>query len=352
VHLLRTRHARASLASLPTPSEFDRRLETGGVFFVDRPFRADAIERRGASASFPCGRLESLDTGMNLAIDLLLPSALAIIMFALGLGLGPADFSRIAKHPRAFAAGFVAQVLILPALCFLVVSGLGLSPELAFGMMILSLCPGGPSSNILAKIGGGDVALSISLTAVITLTSVFTIPPMTALAAAHFLNDEAVSFSVLGLSAKLISLTMVPVLMGMALRGLAPGLVARIERPANRIAIVVVALLIVLALALNFTLFVESLPELGLASFMLVVGALSGGWLIGKIAGVTIGQRTTIAIDTSTQNGALGLTIGAMIAGSPEAVSQFSVPSGVYSIFMYLIGVPFIVWRARMIRTA
>jgi bile acid:Na+ symporter, BASS family len=290
--------------------------------------------------------------GMGVAVEVLLPLALAFIMFVLGLGLRLADFQRIFVQPKAFAIGFAAQVIMLPVLCFVVVTAFMLPPELAFGMMILALCPGGPSSNILAKAGGGDVALSVSLTSVITLTSVLTIPVLTPLFSLHFLGVNAPEISIGGLVLLLVSLTLVPIIIGMGVRFVAPDFVARIDKGANRAAMIVVTIVIIGALAANFRLFIDNLAVLGLASFCLAVGAVAIGWSLARMGHLPRDQQTTIAIDTSTQNGTLGIAIGALIAMTPGAISSFSVPSGVYSIFMYAVGVPFIIWRARAARVA
>src|SRR5690606_24137663 len=123
---------------------------------------------------------------MDVLITVFLPLALAVIMFSLGLGLTLADFKRVLLQPKAFAVGAASQLLLIPLVAYALAVIFNLPPELAVGVMILSLCPGGVTSNVLTKYGKGDLALSISLTGIISLVAVVTVPFMVAFFAGHF----------------------------------------------------------------------------------------------------------------------------------------------------------------------
>ena len=124
-------------------------------------------------------------------IDIFLPLSLVFIMFTLGLGLTTADFTQIIREPKAFTVGILNQMIILPVVAFLIVSFLGLTEEMAVGMMILACCPGGVTSNMITKLAKGDTALSISYTAVMSITTVITLPLITGFSIAHFMGADA-----------------------------------------------------------------------------------------------------------------------------------------------------------------
>ncbi len=284
---------------------------------------------------------------MILAINTVLPLALAVIMFALGLGLTIADFRRIAQNPRAFAIGAFAQMVVLPLTAFAVAALFALPPELALGLVILSLCPGGPSSSIFVKLGKGDVALSISLTAAVTFVSVFTIPVLAAFAARHFLGLEAGPVDVSQLAVKMVLITIVPAVAGMLLRRIMPQRVGVLEPMISRLALLVVACLIATAFVLNWTAFMASIGALFAACLVIMGAMLLTGLLLGRVFQLDKGATTSIAVDTAMQNGAMGIIISTLIVSQPDTLSLISVPSGVYGVLMYFACLPFVLWRAQ-----
>ena len=285
---------------------------------------------------------------MGIGVTVLLPLALVAIMFTLGLGLTVEDFRRVGRNPRIFLAGAFGQLLLLPAVAYAIAMGFGLARDMALGLMILSLCPGGPTSNILTRIANGDVALSISLTAVISMVSVVTVPPLTGFFASHLLGLEAPPVSVAGLAYSMVLITLVPVVLGMLVNRHASAWAAKAVGPATRFAAVLAAVIIAAVLVLNWSLFIANLPTVGPACVALVAAMLLGGILIGRVVGGTYAEQTTIAIDTGLQNGTLGITVAALITADTVAqgVSPYAIPSGVYGIIMYAAAVPFAFWRA------
>lgn len=279
-------------------------------------------------------------------VNVILPLILAFIMFSLGLGLRKEDFTRVAKFPKAFGTGLANQLILLPLIAFTIASLLTVSPELAVGIMILAFCPGGVTSNVLTRLAGGTVPLSISLTAVTSLVSIFTVPLLVAFSVNHFMGSDAPEINVAGLGIKMFLLTAVPVLLGMALTASKPDLVARISGIVSKIALVLFALIIVAAIAKNRVVFFGNLPSLGPALICLNVIMLALGLLTSRLARLKQDDATSISLESGVQNGTLGIAVGAMIAASPdESLPPITVPAAVYGITMYLVSLPFVFWR-------
>lgn len=282
---------------------------------------------------------------MDVLITVFLPLALAIIMFSLGLGLTLDDFRRVIVAPKAFGIGALSQIVVLPVVAYAVVLLFRLPAELAVGLMILSFCPGGVTSNILTKFARGDLALSISLTGVVSLVSVVTVPLLVAFAADHFMGVEAPPVNVTSLAVAMFAITALPVVLGMAVRHFAPGLTGRIEIFVERLAVILFVIVVVGALAANWTLFVDNLAVLGPAVVVLNAVLLAIGLGLARLFALDGKQATAISIETGIQNATLGITVGSLIVEQVSALPPFSLPSGVYGITMYVVSLPFVFWR-------
>ena len=288
----------------------------------------------------------------DILVTVALPLILAFIMFTLGLGLRIGDFLRVFTIPKAFAVGVLNQMILLPVVGFAIALILGLPPELAVGMMILALCPGGVTTNVLTKIAGGNTPLSISLTAVVTIVSVITVPILVTVSVGYFMAAEAPQVNTTQLSITMFLMTVVPVVLGMILTALAPGFVSGISTLLSRIAVVLFALIILAAIATNLDVLRANLPTLGPAVVILMIIMLVLGLISASGLGLETRDGTTIAIESGIQNGTLGIAVGAILAaqilGSTEEFSAFALPSAVYGVMMYVVGVPFVLWRRRM----
>jgi BASS family bile acid:Na+ symporter len=282
---------------------------------------------------------------MGILISVFLPLALVVIMFSLGLGLVLEDFKRVFVQPKALLIGGMAQLVGLPLAAFCITLVFRLPPALAFGLMILSFCPGGGSSNIFTRMAGGDVALSISLTSTITLISVITVPVLVQYFAIYYLGTEAPEVDVTGLSLRLFALTAVPAAIGVAVRHFATSFAERIDRPVATLSVVLFVVVVIAAVIGNWALFVANLPVLGPSVIALNVVLLAAGLLIASLFSLGPKQATTIAIEVGIQAGIVGITVGALIAGSSAELPPYSLPSGVYGVTMYLLIVPFVLWR-------
>ena len=281
---------------------------------------------------------------MDILLKVFLPLSLAFIMFALGLGLQIADFVRVIKLPKAFFIGFLSQVIVLPIVAFILLQFFGLPGELALGVMILSFCPGGVTSNILTRLAGGALALSISLTAVFSLLSVVTVPLLVAWFAVHFMGSAAPAINVTGLALSMFAITAVPVAIGVALRHLTPRFAIAAEPWATRIATVLFVVIVIGALAANWSLFVENLAVLGPLVILMNIVLIAIGCGLSRIGRLDIRETAAIAIETGVQNSTLGITVGSLIMEAANGLPPLSLPSGVYGITMYLVTIPFVLW--------
>lgn len=174
----------------------------------------------------------------NVFTNVILPLALAIIMLGMGLSLQIEDFKRITKYPKAVSIGSATQLILLPIMGFLVAKVVPMQPEIAVGLVILSLCPGGPSSNMITYLAQGDVALSVTLTVVSSMVTIFTIPIFANLALQHFLGQTAaIALPIGSTMLQIFLITIVPIGLGMYIKRIFPATALRLEKATNRLAI-------------------------------------------------------------------------------------------------------------------
>ncbi|GGX50568.1 hypothetical protein GCM10007385_18840 [Tateyamaria omphalii] len=281
---------------------------------------------------------------MDILINVVLPLSLAIIMLSLGIGLTFGDFGRVLRTPKAFAIGAVAQVILLPVVTYATVRAFGLGPEIAVGFTLLSFCPGGVTSNMISRLAKGDVALSVSLTAVISLLSIITVPVLAAWSVVHFMGDTAPDVSVTSLALAMFLITTLPVLIGILTRHFATGFATRIEPLLTKIASVLFIVIVLAALAGNWSLFISNLGTLGPALIILNALLLALGLVLARAGALPWDQSKTISIETGIQNATLGITLAALISGQSEGFSAMALPSAVYGITMYIVAAPFVAW--------
>lgn len=285
---------------------------------------------------------------MDILISVVLPLGLAFIMFSLGVGLTVADFLRVGQRPLAFTVGAFHQVILLPIVVYLIILVFGLTAEIAVGFMILAACPGGVTSNIISRLAKGDVALSVSLTAVISLTSMITVPLIMSFAVTSFMGVDAPEIDITATAVTMFALTVVPILLGLSLRRLFPGIFTRAEPTISRIAVILFAAIVLAALAGNWGLFVENLPSIGPAVIAMLVVLTAVGYFVPRLLGRTRNEAKTISIETGVQNGTLGIAIASIVVGSTEGFSPYALPSALYGLAMYLTVIPAIFIFRRM----
>lgn len=276
---------------------------------------------------------------MGVITEIVLPLALAFIMFALGLGLTFDDFARVARRPRDFLVGAISQIVLLPAVAFLLVSVWSMPPELALGVMIVAAAPGGVTSNILTAFARGDVALSISLTAVVSLLCVFTIPLI--VVTSHGLligGDLPAEVSVARTAIGVFAIVTVPVLLGLLLRRLAADFAIRFEPLARKISTVLFALVLVGAIYQGRDDIVPYFAQAGLTTLVLNVTMMVLAYLVARIFASGPRQRVAIAIECGLQNGTLAIAVATLLFGGGLAV----VPAATYSLTMFATALIFV----------
>ena len=277
-------------------------------------------------------------------IDLFLPLALIFIMLTLGIGLTDKDFTNLLHNPKAFFIGVVNQMVILPIVAFVIILSIGITKELAVGIMILASCPGGVTSNIITKLAKGDTALSISYTAVISLLTIITLPTVTILSMKHFMGAEAPPLDFLSLGLTMFFITAIPVGLGVLVRKTNKQFADSFESIATKISTLLFTIIIIGALASEWQIFITNIYQLGptlilLITCMLIIGYKSSNWFK-----MNSRQSVTVAIESGIQNGTVGITIGNIIINPETGLSILSIPSGVYGILMYFICLPFVFW--------
>ncbi|TZG32191.1 bile acid:sodium symporter [Agrobacterium sp. B1(2019)] len=283
--------------------------------------------------------------GVTMIVQIILPFVLAAIMFSLGLGLRFADFWRIATQPKAFAVGAFNQMVIVPLVAFCIAMVFALPAELALGVMILAACPGGILSNSACRYAEGNVPLSISLTAVISLVATVTLPILVGLSAPLFLDEKAPTINVTALGAQVFGLTAMPVTLGMLLARNAPQLVAVVSPWISRLAFALFLLLILAALISNWDAFSSNFWTLGPALIAMNATLLLIGVVSGTLAGLRPRDITTVAIESGTQNGSLGIAVGTLVLSTNSALPDTTIPAVVYSITAWFLTMPFVLWR-------
>ncbi|GID28766.1 bile acid:sodium symporter family protein [Paractinoplanes brasiliensis] len=268
-----------------------------------------------------------------------LPVALGIIMLGLGLGLTVADFRRVVRFPRAAVVALGCQVLLLPALCFVLVLVLGLPPVLAVGMMLLAASPGGTTANLYSHLFGGHVALNVTLTAVNSVLAVVTLPIVVNLSAAHFLDGAASIGLQFDKVLQVFAIVLAPVAVGMALRARFPGVAERLARPVKIVSVVVLVAVVAGTVLKERENVADYVVAVGLAVLIFNVVSLAVGYGAPRLAGV--GRRESIAVgmEIGIHNSTLAITI----AVSPALLgnTEMAIPAAVYGIVMFFTAAAF-----------
>ncbi len=276
---------------------------------------------------------------MNIVTDVVLPLALAFIMFVLGLGLTGADFLRVIKQPRDFFVGAFSQIILLPIIAFILVTIWPIAPELAIGVMIIAAAPGGVTSNLLTSFAKGDVALSISLTAIISLLCVITIP-FIVLTSVGLLGDSNIpqDISLLSMSRDMFLIVTVPVILGMLLRRFASGIALKFEPIAKKISIVLFVLVLLGAIAAERENVISYFAQAGLITLVLNVVMMVVAYYVAKFLSSGTEQRKCITIECGLQNGTLAIFVAISIFGG----GAYVIPAATYSLIMFATSLIFV----------
>ena len=268
------------------------------------------------------------------------PIALALIMLTLGLGLTTSDFTRVIKRPKDFLVGLICQMILLPIIAFALIKILNVQTELALGLMIIAAAPGGVTSNILTKFADGDVALSISLTAIISLISIISVP-FIIFTSADLLGITNISqnISMIGIAIKMFLVVTVPVILGMIIRKLADSFVASKVEIFNKLNVIFFIIFFIAAFYEERENIISFILEAGLIALILNITMMVIAYYLAKIFASGIQQRKCIALECGLQNGTLALFVSTQIFGTDIL---YAIPTGAYALIMYITGFAFV----------
>ena len=270
------------------------------------------------------------------------PLGLAIIMLTLGFGLTTQDFLRVFKTPKDFFIGFICQLILLPVVALILVLLLNPIPELAIGLMLIACAPGGVTSNVITKFANGDVALSISLTAVTSLISVISVP-LIMFGSINFLEIDNISkeISMLGIALKMFLVVTVPVIIGMVVRHFAENFIESRAKLLQRLSIIIFAFVFIAIYVSEWEHIFMFIKRAGTIALILNVVMMVLSFYIAKFFISGVAQQRSISIECGLQNGTLAVFVGTQIFGE-TALLTYMVPTAAYVLIMMITSLIFV----------
>ena len=268
------------------------------------------------------------------------PICLAIIMFGLGLGLTAQDFLRVVKNPKDFLIGFLSQVILLPIVAIILISLISLPVEIAMGVMVIAAAPGGVTSNILTKFADGDVALSVTLTAVVSLLSIITVP-LIVFNSANYLGIEIVKeISMLNIALKMFFVVTVPVLFGMIVRSLMTDFIISKTLLVQRLSVILFLIVFISIWIEEWDRIISFITRAGLISLLLNLTMIFLGYYIAIMFASGITQRKCISLECGLQNGTLAVFVATQLFDD----IVFMVPTAAYALIMFVTSIIFVLF--------
>ena len=273
-------------------------------------------------------------TAVELISKVFLPLALAIIMLGMGMTLIITDFTRVIKYPRAILIGLTNQLIFLPIIGFSLAIAFNLNPIMAVGLMILASCPGGPTSNLITQVCKGNIALSVTLTAVASLVSILTIPFILSYALEYFGSNTEVTIElpIIDTILQIMGITVIPISIGMLIRKHKTSFAKRMEKPMRTASTVIFILVFIAVLAANADKLIDGMKEAGLVTLALNIATMGLGYLTARLFKLNFKNTISITIESGIQNGTLALVIATSILNNVE----MGIPIGAYAIWMFL----------------
>ncbi len=267
------------------------------------------------------------------------PIALALIMLGLGLGLTIQDFTRVAKQPKDFLVGLICQLILLPIIAFILIKIFNTPMELALGVMIIAAAPGGVTSNVLTKFANGDVALSVSLTAIISLISIISVP-FIVFKSADFLQVSYASseISMTGISLKMFLVVTLPVIIGMLIRKFATNFVSKNTLLIQRISIILFAIVFLAIWVEEWENIISYLSQAGLITLVLNIVMMIVGFYVAKMFASGAKQRKSISLECGLQNGTLAVFVASQIFSD----IVYLIPTAAYALIMFVTSILFV----------
>ena len=267
------------------------------------------------------------------------PIALALIMLTLGLGLTTSDFTRVIKRPKDFLVGLICQVILLPIIAFVLIKILNVQPALALGVMIIAAAPGGVTSNILTKFANGDVALSVSLTAIISLLSILTVP-FIIIKSADLLDINYLSkeISISGISIKMFLVVTLPVVIGMLIRRFAQNFIIKRTALIEKISLTLFIIVFISIYLEEWDNIIIYISRAGIITLLLNVTMMVLGFYLAKIFASGTEQRKCISLECGLQNGTLAVFVSTQIFDD----IIYLIPTASYALIMFVTSIIFV----------
>lgn len=266
---------------------------------------------------------------------IILGGALIIIMLGMGFSLTVDDFKRVILYPKAIFIGLANQLILLPLVGFGLASLFNLQADIAIGLMILAACPGGPTSNLISHLARGDVALSVSLTAVSSLITIITIPFVVNFALVHFLSQgQMIQLPILQTIAQIFIIVLIPVAIGMAVKHFRPAFADKMVKPVRTASALVLILVILGIIFKERENFVSYFEQAGFVAFLLNIITMGLGYYSARLFRLDNRQAASISIESGIQNGTLAISIAVVLLSS----SAFAITPAVYSLIMFFTG--------------
>ena len=267
------------------------------------------------------------------------PIALALIMLTLGLGLTTNDFTRVLNRPKDFLVGLICQIILLPIIAFALIKILNVQTELALGLMIIAAAPGGVTSNILTKFANGDVALSVSLTAIISLLSIFTVP-FIVIQSADLLNINYISqeISMSSISIKMFLVVTLPVIIGMLIRKLASEFITTRTALIEKISLILFVVVFISIWIEEWEYIITYLSRAGIITLILNMTMMTLGFYLAKIFASGVAQRKCISLECGLQNGTLAVFVSTQLFDDVI----YLIPTASYALIMFVTSIIFV----------
>lgn len=277
-----------------------------------------------------------------------MPIALGIIMLGLGLSLTTKDFTRVVKYPKAMLVGLFCQMILLPIVCFFVAKSFGLTSALAVGLMLLSASPGGAVANLYSHLSNGDVALNVSLTAVNSVLSLFTLPLIVNLSLEYFMNDGQYIPIQFKKVIEVFAIVLVPVLIGMVINQNFPSVSKKLEKPVKIASALILALVIIAVVGKEKDNMLTYFQQVGLAALAFNVISMAVGYLLPRLLRVDARQAIAIGMEVGIHNGTLAIYIAMNVIGN----ETMAIPPAIYSIIMFFTAAAFGMLISRLTKPA
>lgn len=266
----------------------------------------------------------------------LLPLSLGIIMLGMGMTLIPKDFTRITKYPKAAFIGIVNQLIFLPIIGFSLAIAFDLDATMAIGLMILAAAPGGPTSNLITQVCKGNIALSVTLTAIVSFATILTIPTILSFALDYFgsTTDVVIKLPIVDIILQILVIIAIPISIGMLIRRSKPAFAIRMEKPMRTASTVIFVLIFIAIVAAKWKFLGDAMKQVGLVTLLLNIATMTLGYVTARLFKLNLKDSISITVESGIQNGTLAIVIATTVLNNLD----MAIPIVAYSIWMFVTG--------------